>query len=81
MLAGEKDPAQIDVVRPLPDVDVELMHWRIFADELDGGASEEHIQTAMATPNLIERGGDTPLVGDIGHQRERLPADLLDRRL
>ena len=46
----------------LPDVDVELVHRRIFADELDGGAGVEHVEAAMPAPHLVERGGDARLV-------------------
>ena len=81
VFAGEIDPAQVDVVRSLPDVDVQLVHRRIFADELNGGAGVEHVEAPMAAAHLVECGGDARLVRDIRDQRERLAADLLDRRL
>ena len=71
VFAGEIDPAQVDVMRSLPDVDVELVHRRVFADELDGGAGVEHVETPMAAAHLVEGGGDARLVRDVGDQRKR----------
>src|SRR5215208_7003305 len=81
MFAGEIDTAQVDVVGSLPDVDVELVHRRVFADELDGGAGIEHVESPMAATHLVKRGGDARLVRNIGDQRECITTDLPDCRL
>ena len=56
VFAGEVDTAQVDVVRALPDIDIQFMNRRIFADQLHGRAGVEHVKAAVSAAHLVEGG-------------------------
>jgi hypothetical protein len=65
----------------LPDVDIELVHRCVLADELDGGAGVEDVEASVTTPDLVECGNDARFIRDVSDQRKSISADFLNRGL
>ena len=80
MLRGEEGAGEIDVERPLPDVELDPLHHVVAPDELGRRVRDDDVEAAPAGDGLAERGRDPRLVGDVRRQRQRIGAAGLDGR-